>query len=130
MLVIDDDRRLRAVLERSLSGHYQVEVASDARVALDRILQGRRFDVILCDLDMPTMGGIEFHRCLAERLPEEAARIVFMTGGALGATAEAFLARAANVLLDKPLEPEGVFALIDRRIRAGVIDHAGASLTV
>jgi CheY-like chemotaxis protein len=85
--------------------------------------------VILCDLDMPAMGGLEFHRRLAESLPKEAARVVFMTGGNLGARAEAFFAQAPNMLLDKPLELEGVLALIDRRIRGGADDQADVSLS-
>ena len=46
--------------------------------------------MILCDLMMPVMTGAEFHRELSLRSPEQARRIVFLTGGAFTVNAREF----------------------------------------
>ena len=54
----------------------------NAADALALLQDGERYDAVVCELMMPVMDGIEFHRRLAAMLPEEAKRIVFITGGA------------------------------------------------
>jgi CheY-like chemotaxis protein len=66
---------------------------------------------------MPEMDGIEFHRQLSGLLPDEAARIVFITGGVVTARIDAFIARTRNLLLEKPVDIDGLRALIERRVR-------------
>ena len=53
LLVIDDEPMVRAGLERLLSSTMQVETAGGGQEALDRLAEGRRYDVVLCDLMMP-----------------------------------------------------------------------------
>ena len=72
--------------------------------ALELIQAGEGFDLILCDLRMPVMTGIEFYELLLSRDPALAARMIFMTGGAFTARAEAFLERSTNERLDKPFK--------------------------
>jgi CheY-like chemotaxis protein len=67
---------------------------------------------------MPVMDGIELHRRLSLTCPEEAKRMVFMTGGAMTARVEAFFRRVPNLLLDKPIDLDGLRALIERRVGA------------
>ena len=57
--------------------------------ALARITAGERFDVILCDLMMPHMTGMDLHAALAGAVPEQAERMIFMTGGAFTPSARA-----------------------------------------
>jgi CheY-like chemotaxis protein len=116
LLIVDDEPFLGEALYRALRHEHEVIVLTEASSALDRLLKGERFDVILCDLMMPAMDGIEFHRCVAEVLPSEANRIVFITGGALTARVESFFRRVPNTLLEKPIDIDGLRALIDRRV--------------
>jgi CheY-like chemotaxis protein len=104
-------------MRRSLGDDNQITCVTEASEALERLQRGERYDVVLCDLMMPAMDGIEFHRCLSEALPDEAGRIVFITGGATTARVEAFLNRVPNLFLEKPVEVGGLRALIERRIR-------------
>ncbi len=94
----------------------EVVVTTDASAALARLQAGEWYDVVLCDLMMPDMDGIEFHRRLCAIVPEEAGRLVFITGAALTVHAEAFFKHAPNLLLQKPLDLEGIRALIARRV--------------
>ncbi len=113
--MIDDEPYLGAAVRRALAQEHLVVAVKDAAEALDRLQRGERYDVTLCDLMMPGMDGIEFHRRLSLVLPEEAARVVFITGGAMTARVEAFFRRVPNLLLEKPLDLDGLRALIERR---------------
>ena len=116
VLVVDDEPALGRALQQVLSRDNEVVVTTDASAALVRLLAGEWYDVVLCDVMMPDMDGIEFHRRLSASMPEEADRIVFITGGALTVHAAAFFDRAPNLLLQKPLDLEGIGALIARRV--------------
>jgi len=61
-----------------LARQYVVDTAEDGAVAL-RKASGRHYDVILSDIDMPVMNGIEFSLRLSEVIPEVARRFVFYT---------------------------------------------------
>ena len=49
---------------------------------MDTIARGERFDAILCDLMMPGMTGMDLHEALSRLAPEQASRVVVLTGGA------------------------------------------------
>jgi CheY-like chemotaxis protein len=117
ILVIDDGIFLGDDLRRTLADDNQVVCATEASEALARLQRGERYDVVLCDLMMPTMDGIDFHRRLSEILPDEAARVVFIADGAVTARVEAFCDRVPNLLLERPVDLDGLRALIERRIR-------------
>jgi CheY-like chemotaxis protein len=117
VLVIDDEPYLGEALQRSLASENQIVVVTEADSALARLDAGERYDVVLCDLMMPGMDGIEFHRRLSAVVPDEAGRVVFITGGAITARVEAFFNRVPNTLLEKPIDLDGLRALIERRVR-------------
>ena len=108
VLVIDDEPLVGTSLARVLRTEYEVVSCTRAVEALALLDAGQRYDVVFCDLMMPEMDGIELHRQLSATLPEEASRIVFITGGAHTARIEAFFERAPNLLLGKPLDVDGV----------------------
>ncbi|HVY40695.1 MAG TPA: response regulator [Polyangia bacterium] len=103
VLVIEDEPALGRVLGRLLAPN-KVTAILRAREALARIRAGEEFNLVLCDLMMPEMTGMEFHSELARTDRAAADRIVFMTGGAVTADARAFLEAVPNVQLDKPLD--------------------------
>jgi CheY-like chemotaxis protein len=129
ILVVDDEQLLGVALRRVLEGENEVVAVTQAAEALARLNAGERYDVVLCDLRMPVMDGIEFHRTLSVTLPEEAGRIVFITGGALTAHAEAFFRDAPNLLMAKPLDLDGVRQLIERRHRGVLPAKSGGQTT-
>jgi CheY-like chemotaxis protein len=129
ILVVDDEDLIGVALRRVLYGENEVVAVTQAAEALARLNAGERYDVVLCDLRMPVMDGIEFHRMLSVTLPEEAGRIVFITGGALTARAEAFFRGAQNLLMTKPLDVDGVRQLIERRHRGAPPTKSGGQTT-
>lgn len=104
VLAIDDEEMVLATLNRALGRAHEVVCENRAKAALARIEGGERFDVILCDIMMPEMTGIEFATALEARVPEQARRIVFVTGGALHVDSQNFLERTEYIRIEKPFD--------------------------
>jgi CheY-like chemotaxis protein len=105
VLVIDDERALLNMFRLLLADEHHVVTSDSAREALARIASGEPFDLVLCDLTMEGMTGIDFHEGVGEVAPALRDRIVFMTGGACTPRAEAFLARPDVRHIAKPFPP-------------------------
>jgi ligand-binding sensor domain-containing protein/signal transduction histidine kinase/CheY-like chemotaxis protein len=107
VLVVDDDPLVSSALRRTLAREHDVEVVVSSKQALQLLLSPQGvFDVVLCDLMMPEMTGMELHAQLSAVEPARAERMVFVTGGAYTPAAQSFLERVANPRLEKPFEPE------------------------
>ena len=101
ILVIDDEEMIGKAVKRALPEH-DVETTTSAREALDRLKAGERWDLVLCDVMMPVLSGMEFHQRLAAQLPSLSERVVFLTGGAFTPAAQAYLDDVSNLRIDKP----------------------------
>ena len=117
ILIVDDEPRVARSITRLLASDHEVTGAEGAREALAMIGRGGRYDVILCDLMMLGMSGMDLHVELERTAPEQAARMVFMTGGAYTDAAQQFLERVPNRRLDKPFRPEALCALVAEMVR-------------
>ncbi|MFV9506666.1 MAG: response regulator [Oscillochloridaceae bacterium umkhey_bin13] len=106
LLLADDDATIGRSLKRLLEqiGH-QVTVCSDGQAALDAY-RTARFDVVLSDLAMPGMGGLELLRELRAFDPE--ARVLILTGQTTGAQQSEALRLGAAEVLQKPFELEEI----------------------
>jgi CheY-like chemotaxis protein len=104
VLVVDDEPLVGRAVTRILSPPHRVTLASSGAEAL-ALLEAHRYDVVLCDLMMPGMSGMDLHERVARSAPEVASRMVFLTGGAFTDGAREFLARVPNARLEKPFEP-------------------------
>ena len=102
VLVVEDEAALGAAVAESLQdAGFIVDRASDGQEALERVRQ-RHFDLIICDLKMPRVGGMEFYRELETAKPEMTRRIMFVTGDVAGTDAERFLEQTGTRWLAKP----------------------------
>jgi PAS domain S-box-containing protein len=102
VLVVDDEPGVCLVLKRTLGRDHAVDVCEDGLAALRAIQSGARYDVILCDLMMPQMTGLQLYENLAEQAPDQAARMVFLTGGAFTDSTRLFLEKTTRPVLFKP----------------------------
>jgi signal transduction histidine kinase len=102
VLVVEDEAALGAAVAESLQdAGFVVDRASDGLEALGRVRQ-QHFDLIVCDLKMPRLGGMEFYRELEASKPEMTNRIIFVTGDVAGTEAERFLLDTGSRWLAKP----------------------------
>jgi signal transduction histidine kinase len=104
ILVIDDEPALCQIVQRLLSPENDVMTSTDAKRALQLLASDSNFDVILCDLMMPEMTGMEFHEQLRRTSAELASRTVFLTGGAFTSHAARFLDGVPNWRIEKPFD--------------------------
>ena len=116
VLVVDDEVMMTKVISRTLNREHDVVTTTLAEDALRMIAQGERFDVILCDLMMPRITGMDFHSELLRKAPEQAQRIIFLTGGAFTPHMRSFLDKVENLCLEKPFEPNALRGIVNRRV--------------
>lgn len=112
VLVVDDEAMMGRAVQRLLAGEHDVETTTDPPAAVARVRAGERFDVILCDLMMPGMTGMDVYEAVVAIDAEQARRMVFMTGGAFASRAVQFLERVENPRVEKPLDRAALRALI------------------
>ena len=118
VLVVDDDPSVGASIRRLLSPGQEVVLATDAREALGRIARGEIFELVICDLMMPGISGMEFHETLTRMAPELARDMIFMTGGAFTPRARTFLAESTHAWIEKPFAPEALRSLVSEKLAA------------
>lgn len=112
LLFVDDERILLDALTRALEARYDVDRATSAANALALFEEGREYDLIVCDLMMPNMTGMELFRTMEARFPEHALRTVFMTGGAFAQGTQEFLNATRRRMLEKPFSNEQLFEFL------------------
>ena len=117
VLVIDDEPMIGQVIANLLSPRHDVVAVRNAWEAFGRLDQGERFDLVLCDLLMPDIGGPEVHDAVVSRWPSLIPNLVIMTGGAVNAEATAFLARTRCAILYKPFVAQELEDLIEARLK-------------
>ena len=101
-LVIEDEPALGAAVAEALSdAGFTVDRASDGEEGLTRVTQGP-YDLIVCDLKMPRIDGMQFYRAMAAATPALARRVIFVTGAVAGTDAERFLEETGCRWLAKP----------------------------
>lgn len=115
ILAVDDEALLLKAYRRMLADVHEIVTALGARDALLILEKNRDFDLVLCDLQMPEMSGIELYSAVKARYPELGERFVFVTGGAFSAEAKRFLEQDITCL-GKPFRIEELLAVIEEKI--------------
>ncbi len=107
---------LRTV-QRILRDH-EVVCVEDAQEVVGILDRGEQFDLILCDVTMPLMTGMELYERLLAKHPEAARSIVFLSGGAVNARTAEFLADVRNASLAKPILPAALRSFVQDYLAA------------
>jgi two-component system response regulator PilR (NtrC family) len=114
ILVLDDDKGMRDLLEIMLSREgYKVNCAADAEKALV-LCKKMKFDLILTDLKMPKIDGIEFLKRSRDILPESL--VILMTAYASGETAVSAMKEGAYDYIEKDFDIDDLKALIQQAL--------------
>jgi PAS domain S-box-containing protein len=114
-VLIADDNRINQELATELLRlvDLQVEVADNGRIAFDMALRGA-YDLILMDMQMPEMDGLEATRLIRSMRELDATPVVAMTASAFGADRDACLAAGMNDHIGKPVNPALLYEILLR----------------
>jgi CheY-like chemotaxis protein len=119
ILVVDDDRLSQHLMQVLLNGEgYQVEVASNGSEAFETI-KYQPFDVVLMDLQMPVMDGLEASRCI--RQWEKGGRhtfIIALTASYLPDDGRSLLEAGIDDYISKPFEVKHMQRILKQRAEA------------
>jgi PAS domain S-box-containing protein len=119
ILAVDDEPQIVSFLKRALGRDYHVIEACSGREALDAVTRNPDFAVILCDLMMADVTGMDVYRRLQDEYPDLVERFVVITGGAFTPEAETFVEEEPVLVLRKPID----LALLRDTVR----EHAARS---
>jgi PAS domain S-box-containing protein len=102
VLVVEDEPALAVAVSEALGdAGFNVDRAADGEEGLTRLTEAR-YDLIVCDLKMPRIDGMQFYRAMAAATPALARRVIFVTGDVAGTDAERFLEETGCRWLSKP----------------------------
>lgn len=102
VLVVEDEPALAVAVSEALGdAGFTVDRAGDGEEGLTRLAEAR-YDLIVCDLKMPRIDGMQFYRAMAAATPALARRVIFVTGDVAGTDAERFLEETGCRWLSKP----------------------------
>ena len=116
VLVVDDEPSIASAIRRVLQADHDVEVETCGAVALERLRGGAVFDVIVSDVMMPQVSGMELFARLGEIDPSQVHKILFLTGGAFTSSAREFLDGISNLRMEKPFDPSALRAMVNSMV--------------
>lgn len=111
LLVVEHDSALGRVVQRMFVP-CEVNFELDEGCALAAIVDGARYDMLLCSVGMPQMTGIAFYQALVRLLPTLAPRVIFMSGGLWSQPVIDFFERCRRVVLVKPFGRDEIRAAV------------------
>ncbi len=121
ILIIDDEESVLLVLKNALEREgYQIDTVDNGDDGLVRLSEAD-YDLILCDMQMPGLGGPDFVKLLKSRYPSTNYRILFMTGDITAPSSQQFLEDAQAELIRKPFD----LSVLYQKVRAALDENQG-----
>jgi len=112
VLVVDDEADITNMLKKCLEkSGLRVDTAYGSDGAIRKLSNNGQYDLIICDLKLPGIGGQGIYHYVSERNPTLARRFIFMTGDLANPETMAFLTTVENPYLEKPFETEQILSL-------------------
>ena len=102
--MVDDEISIRQLLSEILTLDRHSSRCAAAGIEAADLAERESFDVIITDVKMPGMDHAEFYRQVRQRDPQQARRVIFITGDTVSPDTRAFLQRVSNPVLSKPFK--------------------------
>ena len=112
LLIVDDEELILRSLSRALRREYEVVTTTSPIEALRLASSGEHWDIVLSDVTMPGMSGIELAGLLSRSCPALLGRIVLMTGGAHTEHAQSELERCGRPVIMKPIDMSNLLRVL------------------
>jgi len=124
ILVADDEPHIGRIIKMKLEqGPFTVSLAYDGQEALDFVNSAERVDLVLLDLMMPKLSGLDVLRLIREQEKFKALPCIILTAGGDAKHERDALELGATEFLTKPFSPKKLYALVARL--TGAPDEAG-----
>ncbi len=118
ILIVDDEPEIRETLTEILTAaRHRVVTVGSGREALERLAVDQ-YDVIFTDIRMPDIDGRALYEEIEHRWPDQAGRVVFVTGDTLASALRDFVSESGRPVIEKPFLPSDV-----RRVLAELAAH-------
>jgi len=112
ILSIDDDKNFLISIKNVLElEDYNVTTISNSQKVLD-IIQNEHFDVILLDIKMPGLNGLELFNLFNEKIP--GTPVIMISGESNINTAVNAIKKGAYNFIEKPLDPDYLLSLLEK----------------
>jgi len=114
VLIVEDEAAIGEFCHRVLSQHgFKVSIAGNGKVA-QQMIEKKEYDLLLIDIRMPVMDGVELYRWLNEKHPQIASRVIFTTGSVLGQETLNFIGSTGKPFLLKPFSADELIGLVKK----------------
>jgi two-component system alkaline phosphatase synthesis response regulator PhoP len=124
ILVADDEPHIGRIIKMKLEqGPFRVTLAYDGQEALDIVNNGEQIDLVLLDLMMPRLSGLDVLKRIREQEKFKALPCIILTAGGEAKHERDALELGATQFLTKPFSPKKLYALVARL--TGAPDEAG-----
>ena len=124
ILVADDEPHIGRIIKMKLEqGPFRVTLAYDGQEALDFVNNGEQLDLVLLDLMMPKLSGLDVLKRIREQEKFNSLPCIILTAGGEAKHERDALALGATQFLTKPFSPKKLYALVARL--TGAPDEAG-----
>jgi DNA-binding response OmpR family regulator len=124
ILVADDEPHIGRIIKMKLEqGPFRVTLAYDGQEALDFVNSGEQLDLVLLDLMMPKLSGLDVLRRIREQEKFKSLPCIILTAGGEAKHERDALELGATQFLTKPFSPKKLYALVARL--TGAPDEAG-----
>lgn len=124
ILVADDEAHIGRIIKMKLEqGPFRVSLAYDGQEALDFVNSGEQLDLVLLDLMMPKLSGLDVLRRIREQEKFRSLPCIILTAGGEAKHERDALELGATQFLTKPFSPKKLYALVARL--TGAPDEAG-----
>jgi len=129
ILLVEDVELNRQLIQLMLSAYgHKVIFATNGAEAVDLVAR-ERFDVVLMDVQMPVMGGVEATRRIRRMAgPTREVPIIGLTANVLASEQERYLAAGMNACLTKPIDWDQLFAALARSGGRSETEHVAQNL--
>jgi len=116
VLIVDDEPSIRSILARILSNKgHQAQTVSNGKAAL-AMLHEKGYDLLVADLRMSGVSGMDLYQTLKKKNPDMADRTVFITGDTMTEETNEFLASSGRPYLAKPFTPMEFLEIIEKAL--------------
>jgi len=112
ILLLEDDPQFRTIMREFLESHgYEVVAVENGVEGVHEVLSNE-FEVILCDMMMPTLPGDMFYRAVERTRPHLCDRFIFMTGHRGSPKVNEFIRSVNGTMLAKPFQVDDLLEMI------------------